>query len=55
MMYYCKHKKETIARGKVIAYCLKRDCWALMMFSSKRKMARFVNKNKTCRGLKKGV
>lgn len=55
MIYYCKLKKEKIAGGKVIAYCLKKNCWALKIFNNNHKLAKFINKTNTCVGLKKGV
>ena len=55
MIYYCKHKREKIVGGKVVAYCLKHNCWALMMFSNNQKLARFINKRNTCKSLKKGL
>jgi len=55
MIFYCKHKKGVIVRGKVINYCLKRNCWALMMFSGKTKLAQFMRKDRACKSLKKGL
>jgi len=40
MIYYCKLKVERIPAGKVLHYCLKRNCWALKMLKNSKELAR---------------
>lgn len=46
MIFYCKLKKQEIAKGKAKAYCLnKMNCWALKIFRTKFELNKFKNKN----------
>lgn len=52
MIYYCRHHKKIITRGKAINYCLKSNCWALKIFRVKNELQAFFRRSETGLGKK---
>jgi len=46
MIYYCRHYKEKIDKGKAVKYCLKQNCWAFKIFKNHKRFKTYQNSQK---------